>query len=45
MAEKIQVIDINQNNFHQLPICGIKDTKHEGRICKINWLKTYFKKA
>ncbi len=45
MAEKIQVIDINQNNYRQLPICGIKDTEHEGRIQKINWLNTYFKKA
>ena len=45
MAEKIQVIDINQNNYSQLPICGIKDTEHEGRIQKINWLKTYFKKG
>lgn len=45
MAEKIKVIDINQNNFHQLPICGIKDTEHEGRICKTKWLKTYFKKG
>ncbi|MHC4727160.1 MAG: YoaP domain-containing protein [Planctomycetota bacterium] len=45
MAEKIQVIDINQNNFHELPICGIKDTEHEGRIRKTNWLKTYFKKG
>jgi GNAT superfamily N-acetyltransferase len=45
MAEKIKVIDINQNNFQQLPICGIKDTEHEGRICKTKWLKTYFKKG
>ncbi|MHC4310203.1 MAG: GNAT family N-acetyltransferase, partial [Planctomycetota bacterium] len=45
MAEKIQVIDINQNNFHELPICGIKDTEHEGRSRKTNWLKTYFKKG
>ena len=45
MAEKIQLIDINQNNYRELPICGIKNTEHEGRIIKINWLKTYFKKG
>jgi len=45
MAEKIQLIDINQNNYRELPICGIKNTEHEGRIQKINWLKTYFKKG
>ena len=45
MAEKIKVIDITQKNLHESPICGIKDTGHEGRIRKTNWLKTYFKKG
>jgi len=45
MAEKIKVIDINQKNLHESPICGIKDTEHEGRIRKTNWLKTYLKKG
>jgi len=45
MAEKIKVIDINQKNLHESPICAIKDTEHEGRIRKTNWLQTNFKKA
>ena len=45
MAEKIQVFEITQNNLHESPICGLKNTEHEGRIRKTNWLKTYFKKG
>jgi len=45
MAEKIKMIDITQKNLHESPICGLKNIEHEGRIRKIEWLKTYFKKG
>jgi len=45
MAEKIKVIEVTKNNLHESPICGIKNTEHQGRIRKTNWLKTYLKKG
>jgi len=45
MAKKMKVIDINLTNLHESPICGLKNVEHEGRIRKISWLKTYFKKG
>jgi hypothetical protein len=45
MTEKIQVIDVTEDNLYESPGCGIKDTEHEGHERKTKWLKTHLKKG
>jgi GNAT superfamily N-acetyltransferase len=45
MTRRIQTVDITQANMGQVPLCGIKDPGHEGRLAKEGWLRTALKKG
>ncbi len=41
MRDGLQVVEVTPEELDQLPCCGIKRPDHEGRQCKLAWLKDH----
>jgi GNAT superfamily N-acetyltransferase len=40
MNDAFQILDITPDNLCRAPLCGIKDSEHEGRLAKERWMSS-----